>query len=293
MATLTAWAAGVLTKDAAGCWVSTTCQAAYWGIPTPDRNTQWGHSHRPGPTPSKWPEPGSEAALLTPRALFVSVMQLSVWQTSMHVRACNLDLNHTWVQPLQVLTCTVRAIRASGSQHKECSGLWAKIRSLEGVGQFLPWARPGVPSGPLCMPRPPHSPQRAAWCYSEGHCWRVTLCARLMRLWTHTEDFTMFLFTNTNRRALCCAQSSVPRCHDVRGTLGVDWCSKKTLGQISGCWTVSWQLPPYSLQDFGQTLPLCNLQFPHPENDGLYQVTLFFNYYLLITCSFQKNVKWI
>ncbi|XP_061054210.1 coiled-coil domain-containing protein 201 [Eubalaena glacialis] len=54
----------------------------------------------------------------------------------------------------------------------------------------------------------------------------------------------------------------------VKGTAD----SKKTLGQISGCWTVSWQLPPYSLQDFGQTLPLCNLQFPHLENDGLYQV---------------------
>ncbi|XP_054940648.1 LOW QUALITY PROTEIN: coiled-coil domain-containing protein 201 [Physeter macrocephalus] len=48
--------------------------------------------------------------------------------------------------------------------------------------------------------------------------------------------------------------------------------SKKTLGQTSGCWTVSRQLPPYSLQDFGQTLPLCNLQFAHLENDGLYQV---------------------
>ncbi|XP_059963686.1 coiled-coil domain-containing protein 201 [Mesoplodon densirostris] len=48
--------------------------------------------------------------------------------------------------------------------------------------------------------------------------------------------------------------------------------SKKTLGQTSGCWTVSRQLPPYSLHDFGQTLPLCNLQFPHLENDGLYQL---------------------
>ncbi|XP_067601619.1 coiled-coil domain-containing protein 201 [Pseudorca crassidens] len=47
---------------------------------------------------------------------------------------------------------------------------------------------------------------------------------------------------------------------------------QKTLGQTSGCWTVSRQLPPYSLQQLGQTLPLCNLQFPHLENDGLYQL---------------------
>ena len=103
----------------------------------------------------------------TPRALFVPIMQGLVWQTSRRVRAWNLYLNHTWVRPLQVLAYTVRGIRVLGywtseGQHKECTGLWAKMRSLETVGQLLPWARLGAPVGPLHIPTPP--------CFSPEGC---------------------------------------------------------------------------------------------------------------------------
>lgn len=111
--------------------------------------------------PKLWTSPS------TPRALFGPIMQVSVWQTSRRVRAWNLYLNHTWVRPLQVLAYTVRGIRVLGcwtskGQHKECTGLWAKMRSLETVGQLLPWARLGAPMGPLHIPRPP--------CFSPEGC---------------------------------------------------------------------------------------------------------------------------
>ncbi|XP_070644093.1 coiled-coil domain-containing protein 201 [Bos indicus] len=94
-----------------------------------------------------------------------------------------------------------------------------------------------------------------------------------MRLWTHTADFTMFLFTNTNKRGLHYAQSSVPKCHEVRRTVGVYRCSSKTLTQTSGHWGGVQEAPTLFVQDFGQTLPLCSPQFPHLENDPLYQAS--------------------
>lgn len=113
----------------------------------------WAHTFKMT-RPKLWTSPS------TPRAVFVPIMQVSVWQTSRHVHAWNLYLNHTRVQPLQVLAYTVRGIRVLGywtseGQHKECTGLWAKMRSLETAGQLLPWARLGTPVGPLHIPRPP------------------------------------------------------------------------------------------------------------------------------------------
>ena len=181
--------------------------------------------------------------------------------------------------------------RSSPAQWGE-SGFWAtepprvNTRNVLGCGQrWGAWRLrvscchgPGLePLWGLCTyPHPHVCPQRAAPCHSERHRSQVTLCARLMRLWTHTADFTMFLFTNTNKRGLHYAQSSVPKCHEVRRTVGVYRCSSKTLTQTSGHWGGVQEAPTLFVQDFGQTLPLCSPQFPHLENDPLYQVSFIF-----------------
>lgn len=222
------------------CWGFTRCQALYWGFPTHDQHTLWGDSHS-GPTLSKWPAPSSEAALRHHEHY------LYLWcrfQCGGLAGMC-VPATSTWI------TLEFSLSRSLPTQWGE-SGFWAteplrvNTRNVLGRGQRWGAWRLGVscchgpglePLWGLCTcPEPQVSPQRAAQCHSERHHSQVTLSARLMRLWTHTADFTMFLFTNTNKRGLHYAQSGVTKCHEVRRTLGVYWGNNKTLTQTSGHW---------------------------------------------------------
>ena len=145
----------------------------------------------------------------------------------------------------------------------------------------------------LCTyPHPHVSPQRAAQCHSGRHSSQVTLCARLMRLWTHTADFTMFLFTNTNKRGLHYAQSSVPKCHEVRRTLGVCRCSNKTLTRTSGHQDGVQAAPIlFSPGLWANPSPLQPSVSPSAKWSTVSGELYFFNYCLLIYMFFLEKYK--
>lgn len=197
--------------DADSCWVWSICQVSYWGFPT--------HAHKahdvacivlscPRPKLSRASLSASHPYTKSINGCYNAGVGVADWWAH-----GSLQLGLEIV--LQCgLSCTMRASGFHGGSLCDNHGwtwtCWALSRDQEpGVSGAASVSSLEPLQGP-CIP-----PQSTAHHAGEGAddwwCCVPEWCAPLKIL-------KLFLFTNTNKRALCCAQSSMPKGQEVRSS---------------------------------------------------------------------------